>query len=70
MARTWAKYVHARGERELTKGRSSLTHEKVIVNALLLIRELIAGEVFVDMREVAVGGSIARKGHRRRGGSL
>jgi len=29
------------GGRELTKGRSSLTHEKVIVDALLLTRELI-----------------------------
>ena len=34
--------MHARG-RELTKERSPSTHEEVIVDALLLTRELIAG---------------------------
>ena len=55
--------MHARRERELTKGRSSSTHE-VVVDALLLTRELIAGDVFVDKEGVAVGGSTARGGRR------
>ena len=42
MVRTYAKYVHARGEREQTKRRSSSTHEEIVVDALLLTRELIA----------------------------
>jgi len=52
--------VHARGERELTKGRSSSTHE-VVVDALLLTRELIAGDVFVD-KEGGRSGRINCKG--------
>ena len=52
--------MHARG-RELTKERSPSTHEEVAVDALLLTRELIAGEVFVD-KEGGRSGRINCKG--------
>ena len=45
----------------MTTGRSPSTHEEVAADALLLTRELIAEEIFVD-KKGGCGGRINHKG--------